>query len=55
MIKVQVTISCGCGFLAKNMKEASEHSKKTRHTQSLHGQIGIEEKLSRMRVMEVQK
>ena len=49
----KLSISCGCGFLAKTTKDGTEHALTTGHILCVHGQIGRPEKLSRIRVEEV--
>lgn len=45
MIKVttQLTIGCGCGFVARTGKEAAEHCSTTGHCLSVNGTVRREE------------
>jgi len=47
----KLSISCGCGYVAKDMQSASGHTQTTGHTLSVHGLIGLAEKISHMEVV----
>jgi len=50
-VSAKLTISCGCGFLAQSMKEAAEHALSRNHTMTVHGSVGVAEKLMNVRVV----
>jgi hypothetical protein len=45
-VTARLTINCGCGFTAKDSKEALLHAEQTNHQLNVHGVIGTPERLA---------
>lgn len=48
-VTAHLTINCGCGFIARNNKEAVEHAAEKRHVLTVHGVIRPSKRLEELR------
>lgn len=55
-VTAQLSVSCGCGFVAKSHSEALAHAEQTNHLLTVQGVVGTLERLGRrVQVVEVRR